>query len=126
MIDCFFIGYNSIPFRILKPILKLIRSLPFEKLYWLTGKISFVYTFHRNMNYNWVEYQNNIYSIPEIIALANKKDRRSPDILADTITENDGMSLTIAYLASFLQRRGFTFDFVNKFRSEKGALINRI
>ncbi len=100
-IDCLFIGSNYIPLE------------ETEKLMRLAGSGSY-----REFNFEFVQHNKKLYSLSE---LYNKFRYGTDDITVGSI-----FSATIAYLATYLHRRGLTFDYVNSFKEEKEELIEML
>lgn len=120
MIDCFLIGSKAASLsRTIKLFIKLCRFLPRK----LRDSKSFI--FYHVINPNCIKYQNELYTVSEIIDRV-KKDRDVSNMAPGAPAKKDGASLTIAYLASFLKRRGFTVDFINQFRGEHPELITKL
>lgn len=57
----------------------------------------------------------------QIVSCRDYFNRRQPECLPD-ISYDDMLSATIAYLATFLKRRGFTYAYVNMFQEGKAEL----
>lgn len=78
----------------------------------------------REFGLNFIYYNNKPYYAYDILNLLGspsmKKDRVFFDYWGVV------MSLTIAYLGTYLHRRGYTFDYVNSFQNQKAALINKL
>ncbi|UCH95477.1 MAG: PhpK family radical SAM P-methyltransferase [Candidatus Aminicenantes bacterium] len=109
-IDCFLIGHNEMDFR------------EYEKTVKKMGIHSGAY---RDLALNFIEYNNHPYTISEVFNLfcsdaANSKASAKPLRMGETF------SASIAYLVSYLSRRGFTYDYVNSFRDEKRVLAKKL
>ena len=80
---------------------------------------------YRNISLDLIQYDNKPYSVLDIYNLFNHENR-----IADDGSGRFGLgnvfSGAIAYLGTYLSRRGFTFDYVNSFRDEKEYLIEKL
>jgi anaerobic magnesium-protoporphyrin IX monomethyl ester cyclase len=105
-IDCFFIGHNEMDF------------MEYEKNIRRMGIHSGAY---RDLNLNFITYENKPYHLSDIFNLFYRCDQCSKK-------ENKPLSLgetfspAIAYLGTYLHRRGLTFDYVNSFQDQKEEL----
>ncbi|UCH98457.1 MAG: PhpK family radical SAM P-methyltransferase [Candidatus Aminicenantes bacterium] len=109
-IDCLFIGHNDINFADYE---KSIRGM---------GCHSGAY---RDLNLNFIRCNDKPYTASEIFNLfycsnKNGKSSRKPLLTGDTF------SAAIAYLGTYLHRRGFSFDYVNSFQEEKEELVEKL
>lgn len=105
-IDCLFVGHNEMQFE------------EYEKKVEIMGKDSGAY---RDLNLSFIKYKNRLYTAQDVYnkfyAKVNPNDRVSkPLAIGNTF------SLTIAYLGSYLHRRGFSIAYVNSFQSDKQKL----
>lgn len=119
LIDCLFIGHNEMDFP------------DYEKKVREMGSNSGAY---RDLQLNFIQYDNRPYTASEIFNLfychtnlhtnrnqsSQSQKPKKPLSLADTF------SPAIAYLGTYLDRRGFTFDYVNTFREEKEELKQKL
>jgi anaerobic magnesium-protoporphyrin IX monomethyl ester cyclase len=100
-IDCLLIGHNEMRFADYE---QNIRSMGLH-----TGA-------YRDLNLNLIWYQDKPLAAAEAFNLfGSNRDSEPLDILKT-------LSPTIAYLGTFLQRRGFSFAYVNAFQAEKERL----
>jgi hypothetical protein len=109
-IDCLFIGHNESNF------------VEYEKNLSNMGQDSGAY---RDLNLNFIRYINKPYSASEIFNLfycSTKDSNRinQPLVMGETF------NAAIAYLGTYLNRRGFTFDYVNSFQQEKEKLAEKL
>jgi anaerobic magnesium-protoporphyrin IX monomethyl ester cyclase len=109
-IDCLFIGHNGMNFP------------DYEKNIREMGINSGAY---RDLNLNFIQYDNKPFTASEIFNLfyccdTPAKNPGKPLKLTETF------SLAIACLGAYLDRRGFTFDYVNDFREEKEELKEKL
>jgi len=111
-IDCFFIGYNEMEFS------------SYEEEIRKMGVHSGAY---RDLNLSFITYNDKPYCAPEIFNLFYYKENRSntaPSLKPLSMCET--FSYTIAYLGTYLHRRGLTFDYVNSFRDDKEELARKL
>ncbi|MDD4111513.1 MAG: PhpK family radical SAM P-methyltransferase [Herbinix sp.] len=104
VIDCLFIGHNDMIFT------------DYEKIIRASGIHSGAY---RDLNLSFINYKNDLYTLPEIFNFVNEKKVNKN---YEQLSLSNVFSLTIAYLGSFLHRRGFSFEFVNSFQDCKEEL----
>jgi len=105
-IDCFFIGLNQIPFE------------EYERSLRKMGVHSGAY---RDLDKNMIQCNNKLYSAAEIFNLfCCDNGSISP------IKKVETFSAGIAYLGTYLNRRGFSFDYVNSFQDEKNYLREKL
>lgn len=109
-IDCLFIGYNAMKFERYKKII--------EKMGVNSGA-------YRDLNLNFIEYNNRTYTVPGVFNLFRCKDTSSTRFIEPLKVENI-LSPAITYLGSYLSGRGLTFDFVNSFQDEKAQLAQKL
>jgi radical SAM PhpK family P-methyltransferase len=110
IIDCLLIGHNEPSF------------LDYEKSVRKMGINSGAY---RDLNLNFVQYNYKPYSVPEIFNLFNGIGNGSEG-LYKPFSAVETFSAAIAYLGTFLNRRGYTFDFINSFQDEKEELARKL
>ena len=112
-IDCLFIGHNEIPFR------QYVRSVK------TMGKHSGAY---RDLNLNFITYNNKPYTVAEIFNLFNCSENCSPNSsnAYKPLRAGAVFSAGIAYLGTYLNRRGYTFDYVSSFQDEKDELAQKL
>ncbi|MCP4104677.1 MAG: radical SAM protein [Desulfobacteraceae bacterium] len=104
-VDCFLIGHNTQPLEEYEKNLKNMGD-PYE---W------------REFERFTLRYDNRSYRIMELLnTFYCKRNSVAP------LKMGDVFSNTIAYLGTFLHRRGLTFDFVNSFRGEKKELAEKL
>lgn len=110
VIDCLFIGHNEVG---LVEYEKCIRPMGIN-----TGA-------YRDLNLNFISYDNRPYTVPEIFNLFNggETDSAPP---RKPLNPGDLFSAAIAYLGTYLDRRGFTFDYINSFQDEKKELKQKL
>jgi anaerobic magnesium-protoporphyrin IX monomethyl ester cyclase len=104
-IDCLLIGHNEMPFD------------AYEKTVRLMGEDSGAY---RDLSKSVLYQNDNAYSITDIINLVNKENIEKGTFRPFNMLET--FSNSIAYLGTYLHRRGHTFDYVNSFQAEKDKL----
>lgn len=102
-IDCILIGYNEMDF------------CEYEKKIREMGENSGAY---RDLNLNLIWYNNQAYHAAEIFNLFYLNNHIG-DTSVKPLNLLDSISTTIAYLGSYLHKRGFSFDYINSFQEEK-------
>ncbi len=107
-IDCLIIGHNEMDFR------------EYEKKVRQMGIHSGAY---RDLNLNFLTYNRKPAPASEIFNLFCCSDEGSGIMPINML---DTFSATIAYLGTFLDRRGFSFDYVNSFQDQKEALAEKL
>jgi len=108
MIDCLLIGHNQVEFQ------------EYERSVRKMGINSGAY---RDLNINTLQYNNKIYSASDIFNLfCSNKNPASTAIKPIGLVET--FSAGIAYLGTYLNRGGYTFDYVNSFHEEKENLAS--
>ena len=110
LIDCLFIGHNQMKFS------------DYEKNVREMGTNSGAY---QDLQLNFIQYDHKPYTASEIFNLFycqyNQTQKpKKPLKLTETL------SPAIAYLGTYLDRRGFTFDYVNDFQEEKEELKQKL
>jgi len=115
-IECFFIGHNEIPFD------------QYEKDLRTMGTHSGAY---RELNLNFIMYNNKPYSATEIFNLFNNDEahhlqKSQKSSMCRHLKSYSTFSNAIAYLGTYLNRRGYTFDYVNSFRDEQEKLAEKL
>jgi anaerobic magnesium-protoporphyrin IX monomethyl ester cyclase len=109
-IDCLIVGHNEMDFR------------EYEKAVRQMGTNSGAY---RDLNLNFLRYNNKPYQPTEVFNLFCGDDRDAK-ISLKPIDMLDTFSATIAYLGTYLDRRGFTFDYIHSFQEEKAAFREKL
>ncbi len=104
-IDCLLIGHNEMDFE------------EYEKHVRRMGIQSGAY---RDLNLNFLRYNNKPYHLTEVFNLFCADKSRSAHQKPMGMQET--FSTAIAYLGTYLHRRGFTFAYVNSFQEEKEKL----
>lgn len=105
-IDCLFIGHNEMDFA------------GYEKSIHKMGVHSGSY---RDLKLNYIRYDNRVYTAPGIFNLFYCRDNPAGE-LKQPLQVTEILSPAIVYLGTYLDRRGFSFDYVNSFQLEKEAL----
>ena len=98
-IDCLFVGHND------------MRFADYEGMVRAMGTNSGAY---RDLNLSFLNINDQPYSVPDLVNLL--------DTDKELFHLGNVFSPAIAYLSTFLHRRGFTFDYVNSFQYEKERL----
>jgi anaerobic magnesium-protoporphyrin IX monomethyl ester cyclase len=112
-IDCLFIGHNEMDF------------VEYEKTARAMGVHSGAY---RDLNLNFIFYNNRPYTAPDIFnifhyhnnTVNHSNHSNQPFHVAESF------SAAIAYLGSYLDRRGYSFDYVNAFQCSKAELAKKL
>ena len=109
-IDCFLIGHNEMDFR------------QYESAIRQMGTGSGAY---RDLNLNFIQYRGRQFLAPEIFNLFSAEGKYNGQSIKP-LNMLATFSATIAYLGSYLNRRGFSFDYVNSFQGEKEELAEKL
>jgi anaerobic magnesium-protoporphyrin IX monomethyl ester cyclase len=109
-IDCLLIGPNDMPFG------------EYEKTVRQMGTHSGAY---RDLNLDFITYNRKPYTALEIINLFCSSDKHLKHSFKP-LRMGETFSAAIAYLGTYLNRRGFTFDFINSFQEEKEILSTKL
>jgi radical SAM PhpK family P-methyltransferase len=80
---------------------------------------------YRDLNLNFIRYNNRPYSISEIFNVFHYYDENTGRAIKPlNVAESFGAA--IAYLCTYLNRRGYTFDYVNSFQYGKEELAAKL
>jgi radical SAM PhpK family P-methyltransferase len=109
-IDCFLIGHNEMNFQ------------EFEKTVRKMGVKSGAY---RDLNLNFINYNKRPYSISDFYNLLVSQDE-SLNNPGRYLYLGETFSAAIAYLGTYIQRKGFTFDYINSFRDQREELAEKL
>jgi radical SAM PhpK family P-methyltransferase len=101
MIDCLIVGFNEIDTA---RYVRMVRSMGTASGAW------------RDLNLALLDYRGELHHALEVFADLHHEGRPGPSL---QLHNADFLWPTILYLGSYLQRRGFTFDYVNLFAREK-------
>ena len=107
MTDCLFIGHNDGSFA---EYVSLVKAMGPEAFPW------------RRLNMACVDIDGVPYRSMDVLNLYNDRD----GLLRPRLNNLDTFSPTIAYLVSYVTRRGFSADYVNLFQDEKDALARTL
>lgn len=109
VIECFLVGINDIDFQwFIETIGKM-------------GKESGAY---RDLNKSFITYEGEHYHLPSVYNLLNAEKIKDGD---DTlISLDETFNAAIAYLGTYLDRRGFSFDYVNTFQDHIDYFKNQL
>lgn len=105
-IDCLLIGHNEMEFA------------QYEQAIRKMGVNSGAY---RDLNLNFIRCNNKPYSISEIFNIYYYQDSVNTDP-ARHFHVSESFGAAIAYLGTYLDRRGYTFDYINSFQHSKAHL----
>jgi len=111
-IDCFFIGHNEMNFG------------EFEKTVRKMGTHSGAY---RDLNLNFINYNKKPYSLADFynLLISDSEDEISKNSNR-YFNLGETFNAAITYLGTYVNRRGFTFDFVNSFQEHKDELEKKL
>ena len=109
-IDCLLIGHNQEPFG------------KYEETVAKMGSNCGAY---RDLNKNFIRYNNTAYSAADAFNLFYRTNGGTGKPVAP-IRPVEAFSAGIAYLGTWLHRRGFTFDYINSFQDEKEELARML
>ncbi len=109
-IDCLLIGHNDIDFE------------EYEKKIRAMGVRSGAY---RDLDLNFVVLDNRPRTATGMFNLFNRAGANDGES-KKPMTTGETFSAAIAYLGTYLHRRGFSFDFVNSFQEEKETLALKL
>jgi anaerobic magnesium-protoporphyrin IX monomethyl ester cyclase len=109
-VDCFLIGHNQIDFK------------EYETSIRRMGIHSGAY---RDLDKNFIQYDHKMYSAADFFNLF-QGSTLTPGHSSSQIEGVEAFNAAIAYLGTYLDRHGFTFDYVNSFRDEKEYLKEKL
>ena len=109
-IDCFILGHNEMPFEEYE---KSVRSM---------GTDSGAY---RDLEKSILTYNGVVYPITDFINLFGEQEKKTEEEYAP-FNMLETFSNTIAYLGTFLDKNGYTFDYVNSFLDGKDYFIEQL
>ncbi|MGD2090214.1 MAG: PhpK family radical SAM P-methyltransferase [Candidatus Aminicenantes bacterium] len=109
-IDCLFIGHNEMDFP------------EYEKTIRKMGLDSGAY---RDLSLNFFRYENRVYSTAGIYNVLRSSCHGANQSF-QPLNLGETFSAAIAYLGTFLNRRGFTFDYINSFQDRKTQLAEKL
>lgn len=108
-IDCLIIGVNGIKFSVQ------------EKFQSLMGRNNPAY---QDINWHYIGHRGKVYSAQDILKMYYLNE--SLDNTSTYLTQDETLNPAIAYLGTYLHRRGLTFDYINAFQSEKEKLARML
>jgi len=109
-IDCLLIGHNEMDFEV------------YEKSVKDMGTSSGAY---RDLNLSFLHYNDNPYTVSMIFNLFNGNDNPAKGSVKP-VGYGETFSAAVAYLGTYLHKRGFTFDYINSFQSGKEELAQKL
>ena len=112
MIDCFFVGINTISISKQRRMAELIH-----------GKESHEY--RDDLNYRFIKYNGKMYTQSQIFEHFYNEDKAAKSKYEFPVFEDTFNSAT-AYLSSYLVKRGFSIDYINSFNSGKEELKEKL
>lgn len=104
-IDCLFVGHNEMEFA------------DFERTIREMGEDSGAY---RDLSLNYFRYHDRPYSLPDIYNMLTGEGGNGP--VQHPLSMGETFHAAIAYLGTYLSRRGLSFDFVNAFKEGRDDL----
>ncbi len=112
-IDCLFIGHNEIPFE------------QYEKNIKTMGPKSGAY---RDLKLNYIMYNNKPYSVSDIFNLFSRDEDHFQNLPSTykALSSSTIFSAAIAYLGTYLSKRGYCFDYINSFQDNKDELVQKL
>jgi len=110
-IDCLLIGHNEMDFA------------DYENRIRKMGTRSGAY---RDLNLNFIQYRDKPYTAAGIYNLFRGGTGEYDSRQEEPLNILNTLSPAIAYLGTWLDRRGFTFDYVNSFQDEKEQLMEKL
>ncbi|MCX7921500.1 MAG: PhpK family radical SAM P-methyltransferase [Clostridia bacterium] len=110
-IDCLIVGHNEMNFE------------NYEKMVASTGKNSTAYRVDLNLNY--IKHKGKMYTAPDAFNHFYYKGKQ-PDDGIGFYNLGNTFSAAISYLGSYLNKRGYSFDYINSFQYEKELLIEKL
>jgi anaerobic magnesium-protoporphyrin IX monomethyl ester cyclase len=109
-IDCLIIGHNEMQFD------------EYERIVRLMGAESEAY---QDLNLNFIRINSQPITCLEVYNLFTKTGLGSKQLL-EPLSLSSLFSATIAYLSTYLSRRGLTFDYIRSFQAEKEGLAKKL
>lgn len=109
-IDCLLIGYNEMNFT------------EYEETISRMGKNSGAY---RDLALNFIRYNKKPHSIVDAFNSFYCSERHNGEFIKP-LDVGESFSAAIAYLGTYLHRRGFSFDYVNSFQGQKNELVRKL
>jgi len=110
IIDCLIIGHNEMDFA------------DYESNIRKTGTDTGAY---RDLDLNFIQYNNKPSTASEIFNLFYYSDNE-PGSEIKPLTTGETFSAAVAYLGTYLDRAGFSFDYVNSFRENRDELAEKL
>ena len=110
MTDCLLIGHNEMDFA------------EYEKGIRIMGLNSGAY---RDLDFNFIIYNQRPYTISEIYNIFHYQDSGKKTGMESFFHVAESFSAAISYLGSYLDRNGYTFDYVNDFQYSHGCSVSR-
>lgn len=106
-IDCLIIGHNQMNFK------------DYEEMVGSMGKDSEAY---QDLNLNYIMYNNKPLTAGESFNTFYKEAGNSNE----AINLGELFSATIAYLGTYINKKGYSFDYINSFQDEKAELVEKL
>lgn len=109
MIDCLFIGHNEMQFDEYEGIVRTM------------GVQSEAY---RDLNMNFIKHENKLYTVSEAFNFFKNSEQGCNK--GEKLSLGETFSTAIAYLGTYLHRRGLSYDYINSFQDEKNELAGKL
>lgn len=109
-IDCLLIGHNEMDFT------------QYEKAIRKMGLSSGAY---RDLSLNFIRYNNTPYTVSEIFNIFYYQENNSGSS-TEFFNIGESFGAAVAYLGTYLHRRGYAFDYVNSFQDNKVELSEKL
>lgn len=106
--DCLIIGYNDFVFE---EYVKILKAMGTE------------HADYRDLDLNFIEYNGKPYRALDILTYFYYQDKKTP---YKSFHNSEVLWMVIAYLGTYLSKRGFTFDYINLFQMEKDKLKEKL
>ncbi|AJQ26621.1 radical SAM protein [Pelosinus fermentans] len=116
-VDCLLIGYNQFNMQTQRKLLRLS-----------VGQNSKTYREANTSNLSFIEYKKKLYSPSQLYQTFNSDindgEENEPYYPPNMVAKS--FSLAVAYLGTYINKRGISFDYINSFVSEKEYIANRL
>jgi radical SAM PhpK family P-methyltransferase len=81
---------------------------------------------YRDLNLNFIVYNNRPYTLAEIFNIFHYQHHENNTDAASFFHVAESFNAAIAYLGTYLDRNGYTFDYVNAFQYSKAELEEKL
>jgi radical SAM PhpK family P-methyltransferase len=107
--DCLIIGYNDLAFEEYE---KILRSMGTH------------HSDYRDLQLNLIQYRGKPYRAADILSHFHFRDKK--DTGQPPLTNHDVLWMCVTYLATYIHKHGFSFDYINLFHYEKDRLKEKL